>query len=465
MAESTGPTIPTIPGSLPKLGNTEICHAVLPDGSRCKNKVEKRRIDGKMKSSKWCSQHNRTCKEKYETYKDSCLNFRSFPCSKDGTRSTESSKQYAIKRCYNDRKDFEEKCYHESLRDEGHKKFLDFLSRMFEECTEIIQQFPVQKSIKKQTDITTERSEELISDVMNSLNILSIEERKRLQQQKQELQRKQQMEREQEEKRLSQQRKLESRTKTKQQKQDNEIYLFESVISQSTQDLIDKINEKFNKMNEDMELLRKNRLDFQELYVYFNYLKKDKIFERLERKYKNITELVKEIYNESFQFENYEDKSELTDKEQNTLINLNQKLDQYHFLIASFDQELKDYKINVLDKKLTEFTNATLSSEKRASEDSKNVFIKVLKNAKKDGQLTEDTLKKGMAFTEKLYDSWLKLWDETKDVLDRYAARKITVDEFMKKFSDYGKLTKSMVPIMTDYLFKALGIKVDVLAL
>jgi hypothetical protein len=418
-----------------------------------------------MKSSKWCSQHNRTCKEKYETYKDSCLNFRSFPCSKDGTRSTESSKQYAIKRCYNDRKDFEEKCYHESLRDEGHKKFLDFLSRMFEECTEIIQQFPVQKSIKKQTDITTERSEELISDVMNSLNILSIEERKRLQQQKQELQRKQQMEREQEEKRLSQQRKLESRTKTKQQKQDNEIYLFESVISQSTQELIDKINEKFNKMNEDMELLRKNRLDFQELYVYFNYLKKDKIFERLERKYKNITELVKEIYNESFQFENYEDKSELTDKEQNTLINLNQKLDQYHFLIASFDQELKDYKINVLDKKLTEFTNATLSSEKRASEDSKNVFIKVLKNAKKDGQLTEDTLKKGMAFTEKLYDSWLKLWDETKDVLDRYAARKITVDEFMKKFSDYGKLTKSMVPIMTDYLFKALGIKVDVLAL
>lgn len=134
--------------NFPKISDDERCHAILADGSRCRNQTF---LKQNGRYSKWCSTHSTKCSRLNGEYKESCKNINFLKCNKKDSRNITESKYYALNQCYTGRTNFENECLHPSKRDEGHQRFIDLVLGRKERCENIISSFPpriVQKTEK-----------------------------------------------------------------------------------------------------------------------------------------------------------------------------------------------------------------------------------------------------------------------------------------------------------------------------
>lgn len=160
--------------NFPKISDDERCHAILEDGSRCRNQTF---LKQNGRYSKWCPTHSTKCSRLNGEYKESCKNINFLKCNKKDSQDKTESKYYALNQCYRGRTNFENECLHPSKRDEGHQRFIDFVLGRKERCENILASFPpriAQKTEKilSETDKINIALDEIILSIPDTVETL-----------------------------------------------------------------------------------------------------------------------------------------------------------------------------------------------------------------------------------------------------------------------------------------------------
>lgn len=438
---------------LPKIPNDGYCHAILEDGAKCNLKTDKFKKEGKWVYAKWCPQHNTPCKRYYETYKDSCIGFKNFKCSKtEGTRTTETAKKSRIKECMNDRQFFESRCYHESKRDRGHLLFLETLQRMFDECGDIIEELPIEELKKSTADISqsSPTQESLASKISKlSLSVETEQERKKRLESKKEktleykkLQKSIQIEKEKEKRKELEKLQKES---LKQKEKENEEKLNEIFVQ--IQDPKNKpfILEKQNLLIQEISGLIDDE-DFEILERTFKSIKNkrstkeqkgsDKIYSRIVQEYNTVLDLLPEI--KLFYPKFKEIKSRVNTilplEEVQLLQNYLKILQQFHTMKKQIDNRLEDYQNKV--SKETYATYKTKLDEMKIQDNLlKSDLLSNLQKKKKD--MSDKDYEGKVKITNLVFQDWDNKFKDIYAKLYELESHNITSREFLQFYNEF----------------------------
>ena len=131
------------------------CYAILEDKSRCPNKTTKNKVTKKY--NQWCEQHQ-PCLKKRKQMKESCegSNLR---CSDFKSSSAIDAQRGKIKNCLKNRIDMWETCYHPSVHDERHYRYIQNLDSRLDECNSIIEDLEPILSKSQGESISAKQSE------------------------------------------------------------------------------------------------------------------------------------------------------------------------------------------------------------------------------------------------------------------------------------------------------------------
>lgn len=342
-----------------------ICSAVLKNGKRCPNPTS-------IKSDYWCDVHKPDCVKKRNEMKTICNNVKK--CSKEDNLNSLILSKQVIEECLSKRVNLNKTCYHETVHDLRHLRFMLGLEEEIDHCNQLIKQNQKKKQTKQEKKLKSKQEKE--------------EEKQRIIQEEQEKQSIQQKALTEKFSSLN----LGSKTSTsiKKEKKKKADVTEESLLEQMQikskeerklmtseryKQILDELNDKINALTHIHGLantkIGKTALKYyndliDEINLYLKDPKNETLMEQIEMKYKNLDKkdepLIKTI-TESFPA--FQEKTKVY---RSILILLLYSLDSLNFINDSYaNNEIDSETFFRLSKNFEDFFNITNSHLEKAN--------------------------------------------------------------------------------------------------
>jgi hypothetical protein len=127
------------------------CCAILKNKSRCPNPTSE-------KSDYWCNVHLPECMRKRVEMKTICNNIKK--CSKDDNLTSLILSKKVLEECLSKRLNLNKTCYHETVQDLRHLRFIMDLDKNIGNCNQLIEQQEMKKQTKQEKKLESKREKE-----------------------------------------------------------------------------------------------------------------------------------------------------------------------------------------------------------------------------------------------------------------------------------------------------------------